>query len=57
MKIVDQHFPECSFCGCKYPAQWKPIIHDGKPYCSVKCIHFASLNLISEAAEEARAKQ
>jgi hypothetical protein len=48
MKLINQHFDECSFCGCKYPPQWQPIMHNGKRYCSNKCIHFDELNLIDE---------
>jgi len=48
MKLINQHFEECSFCGCKYPPQWQPIIHNGKRYCSAKCIHFDEMNLVDE---------
>lgn len=55
MKLVDQHFAECSFCGCKYPPQWQPIMHQGKPYCSMKCVHFSALPLAAESPDRSQA--
>jgi hypothetical protein len=56
MKLVNQHFAECSFCGCKYPPQWQPIVHKGKKYCSNKCVHFFESNMTNEVRVAANDK-
>jgi hypothetical protein len=48
MKLINQHFAECSFCGCKYPPQWVPIVYKGNKYCSEKCVYFFDKNLTDE---------